>query len=407
MGAFIHFPVIPAVDLCSYDGHVTRPLPRSERGNIAPFHVMETMAAAASHEMDGHTVIHLEVGQPSTAAPKGVIEAAHGALDSDVLGYTSALGLPELRDRIAGWYLERYGVGIDAARIVVTTGASGSCVLAFLALWDAGQRVGVIEPGYPCYRNDLHAFGIEPVPIPVDGSTGFRPTVEHLDGAGHLDGLVLASPSNPTGVVLGPEHLTPLLEWARERNVPVVVDEIYHGLTFGVETPTALALDPQVIVFNSFSKYFSMTGWRLGWLVAPAPLVPVIERLAQNLTISAPTLSQRAGIAAFDQTDECEANVARYHRNRDSILAALGDAGFKNIAPAEGAFYVWVDIAHLGIPATELCHRWLQEIDIAVTPGIDFDPQRGEDFVRISFAGSADEIDEAGRRIVSWTGSMR
>ena len=208
--------------------------------------------------------------------------------------------------------------------------------------------------------------------------------------------------SNPTGVILHEEHLTELLGWASSHGVHVIVDEIYHGLTFGIEPPTALAIDDGVVVFNSFSKYFSMTGWRLGWIVAPPALVPRLERLAQNLTISAPTLSQRAGVAAFDATEECDNNVARDQRNRDSMLESLQSAGFHNIAPAEGAFYIWVEITHTGLTASELCSRWLAELDIAATPGIDFDPVRGERFVRLSIAGSEADIDEAGHRLVGW-----
>ena len=360
------------------------------------------MTAAAAHEAAGHNVLHLEVGQPSTPAPSTALAAAEEALRGDLLGYTGALGLPALRQRISQWYDERYGLDIDPARIAVTTGASGSCVLAFLALWDPGQRVGVIEPGYPCYRNDLSTFGVEPVAIPVDASSGFRPTVEHLRAAGPLDGLILASPSNPTGVVLTQEHLDPIFQWARDESVHVVVDEIYHGLTFDVDPPSALGLDPNVVVFNSFSKFFSMTGWRLGWLVAPDPLVPAIERLAQNLTSAAPTLSQFAGIAAFDAVAECEANVVRYRRNRDSMLANLAPAGFLNIAPAEGAFYIWIDVTPTGLGARELCSVWLNDLDLAATPGIDFDPVRGEQFIRLSVAGSEADIDEAGRRILQW-----
>ncbi|NNE95597.1 MAG: aminotransferase class I/II-fold pyridoxal phosphate-dependent enzyme [Acidimicrobiales bacterium] len=380
-----------------------RPADRySARGDIEPFHVMESMNAAAAHERAGNRVLHLEVGQPSTPAPLAVRAAAKAALDDDIIGYTGALGTPELRERIARWYHERYGIDVDPARVVVTTGASGSCVLAFLALWDPGQRVGVIEPSYPCYRNDLKAFGIDVVSIPVDAETDFRPTVEQLDAAGPLDGLILASPSNPTGVILHEEHLTELLGWASAHAVHVIVDEIYHGLTFDIEPPTALAVDDEVVVFNSFSKYFSMTGWRLGWIVAPPTLIPRLERLAQNLTISAPTLSQRAGIAAFDAREECDENVARYRRNRNSMLGSLRLAGFHSIAPAEGAFYLWVDIAHTGFTASELCRRWLEELDIAATPGIDFDPVRGERFVRLSIAGSEADIDEAGARLIGW-----
>jgi aspartate/methionine/tyrosine aminotransferase len=390
--AFIHF----------YDGGVTPSDHYSTRGKIAPFHVMEMMNLAAEHERAGNRVLHLEVGQPSTAAPPSVLAAAKQALETDVLGYTGALGLQELRSRISRWYADRYDLEIDPGRVAVTTGASGSCVLAFLALWDPGQRVGVVEPGYPCYRNDLQAFGVETVPLPVDGSTDFRLTIDHLEQAGPLDGLILATPSNPTGVVLGEDHLRPLLAWAGEHNVHVVVDEIYQGLTYESDPPTALEIDDDVVVINSFSKYFSMTGWRLGWLVAPEPLIPAIERLAQNLTISAPTLAQIAGFHAFEAVDECEVNVDRYRRNRDSMLRSLRRAGFTELAPAEGAFYIWVDVSHIGLSATEICHRWLAELDIAATPGIDFDPVRGEQYIRLSVAGSEVDIGDAGSRIIRW-----
>lgn len=374
----------------------------ARRGNIAPFHVMEVMEAARRREDAGHEILHLEVGQPSTSAPAAVIAAAHAALENDRLGYTGALGLPDLRERISKWYRHQYGLEISSARIAVTTGASGSCVLSFLALWDAGANVGVIEPGYPCYRNDLEAFGINVVRIPVGSANGFRPTPADLDAAGPLDGLVLASPNNPTGTVLARKHLVPLLEWCAENDTRVIVDEIYHGLVFDQVAPSALEFDDRVLVFNSFSKYFSMTGWRLGWVVAPLALMPAIERLAQNLTIAPPTLSQLAGMAAFEALEECEANVARYRRNRDGLLAALHEAGFTNIAPADGAFYLWIDVSHTGRTASALCEEWLNSLNLAATPGIDFDQERGESFVRLSTAGSEKEMVEAGDRIIGW-----
>jgi aspartate/methionine/tyrosine aminotransferase len=288
--------------------------------------------------------------------------------------------------------------------VVVTTGASGSCVLTFLALWDAGRRVGVLEPGYPCYRNDLAAFGVEVVGIPVGPDTGFRPTVAHLEAAGPLDGLVLASPSNPTGTVLAAEHLGPVLEWASAGGLAVVVDEIYHGITYGAAAPTALALADDVVVINSFSKYFSMTGWRLGWIVAPPVLIGPIERLGQNLAISAPTLSQRAGLAAFDCVAELEANVARYARNRAVLLERLPDLGLVTTAPPDGAFYLYADCSPLGLDSPELCRRWLDEAGVAVTPGIDFDPVRGRRWVRFSYAGAEADLVEATDRLTAWVG---
>ncbi len=374
----------------------------SRRSQIAPFHVMEVMRAAQEHELAGHEVLHLEVGQPGTPAPAGARAAVIEALGIETLGYSAALGMPALRERIARWYHERHHLEIDPGRVIVTTGASGSCVLAFLALWDVGDRVGVIEPGYPCYRNDLEAFGIEVVGLPVDSTTGFRPTLDQLDAALSLDGLVIASPNNPTGTMLGPEDLASITRWAEENEVRLVVDEIYHGITYDAPAASALAYSDTTVVFNSFSKYFSMTGWRLGWIVAPLDLIDPIERLAQNLSICAPSISQVAGLAAFDCLPELEANIAVYAENRDIMLDGLVAAGFDQLAPAEGAFYVWADIRHLGVDSVTLCRRWLSELDIAVTPGIDFDPVRGSDFVRFSYAGVAAHITEAMRRLGQW-----
>ncbi len=376
----------------------------STRSQVAPFHVMEVMRAAEQRELEGHTVLHLEVGQPSTSAPEGALAAAEQALRNDRLGYTTALGIPPLRQRIAEWYERQHGLEISPDRIVATTGASGSCVLAFLALWDHGDRVGVLEPGYPCYRNDLQTFGIDPVPIPVGPDSDYRPTVEHLEAASPLDGLVIASPSNPTGTVLLAEHLDTVLGWAKANNVRVVMDEIYHGITYGSAMPTALAHDDDVVVFNSFSKYFSMTGWRLGWIVAPPELITPLERLAQNLTIAPPTLSQLAGVAAFDCTDELDANVERYRTNRQILLDGLPAAGIDRIAPPDGAFYIWADVSHLTDDSQALCAQWLTELDIAVTPGIDFDPVRGHQFVRFSYARSAEDMRSAMARLAEKLG---
>lgn len=379
----------------------------SDRGQVAPFHVMEVMRAAEMREAAGHEVLHLEVGQPATSAPEGALLAAEAALRQDRLGYASALGIAPLRDRISQWYDEQYGVDVSAGNVVVTTGASGSCVLTFLALWNPGDRVGVLEPGYPCYRNDLRTFGIDPIAIPVGPDTDFRPTTRQLDAALPLDGLVIASPSNPTGTVLYEEDLVMVTQWARANDVQLVMDEIYHRSTYDRPAPTALAhRDPGqnggVVVFNSFSKYFSMTGWRLGWIVAPDELITPLERLSQNLTISAPTLSQIAGIAAFDCTDELDENIERYRANRQILLDGLPAAGIDKIAPPDGAFYIWADVSHLADDSQELCARWLDELNIAVTPGIDFDPPRGHQYVRFSYARSADDMRRAMDLLAGW-----
>ncbi len=378
----------------------------SGRSDIAPFYVMEVMRAAEQRELSGQEVLHLEVGQPSTGAPEGALQAVEAALRAEPLGYTGAAGLPQLRDRISEWYRQQYDLDVNPARIVVTTGASGSCVLTFLACFDVGDRVGVLEPGYPCYRNDLEAFGAEVVPIPVTHHTNFRPAVELLDSVLPLDGLVVASPSNPTGTVLPPDVLQSVVGWCQANDVRLIVDEIYHGVTYDVECPSALEFSSELIVFNSFSKYFSMTGWRLGWVVAPEPMAAAIEKLAQSLTISAPTVSQIAGLAAFDCTEELNLNVERYGRNREVLIDGLRDAGIVEIAPPDGAFYIWADVSHLvplvGGTAQDLCRIWLDELGIAATPGIDFDQVRGQDFVRFSYAGATADMAEAMSRLAGW-----
>ena len=375
----------------------------AKRSWISPFHVMEVMRAAEERERAGGDVMHLEVGQPSTGAPAGVAAAAHAALDSGApLGYTGALGVVELRAAIAAHYGAWYGSPVDPAQVVVTTGASGSCVLAFLACFDPGDRVGVVAPGYPCYRNMLAAFGVEVVDIEVDAGTRFQPSPELLDAAGPLAGVVVASPSNPTGTMLTPDEMAGLAGWCAAHDARLVSDEIYHGITYGAAVPTAVAHDPEAIVVQSFSKYFSMTGWRLGWLVVPESLLGAVERLAQNLYISPPTLSQVAALAAFDCHDELTANVARYARNRDILLRGLPGAGLTELAPADGAFYVWARTDHLDPDSERLCARWLDELGVAVTPGIDFDPRRGRSWVRFSFAGATADMDEAVRRLLAW-----
>ncbi|MFN8038321.1 MAG: aminotransferase class I/II-fold pyridoxal phosphate-dependent enzyme [Acidimicrobiales bacterium] len=381
----------------------------ARRAGIAPFHVMQVMKAAGERAATGGDVLHLEVGQPATGAPEPVVEAAARALREGPLHYTDADGLPALRQRIGRWYAERYAVDVDPARVVVTTGASGACVLAFLACFDVGGAVAVARPGYPCYRNMLSAFGTEVVDLPVDASSRFQPTAKHLDAAramvdgGHLAGLVVASPSNPTGTILDRPALDALAASCREGDTWLVSDEIYHGITYGPPATTALAVDDGAIVVSSFSKYFSMTGWRLGWLVVPPELVTPVERLAQNLTVAPPTLPQQAGLAAFDAVAELDGHVARYAANREVLLDGLAAAGFDRIAPADGAFYLWADVSAWTDDSQALCAEWLADLGVAVTPGIDFDPVDGHRFVRFSFAGATVEIAAAVDRLAGWT----
>ncbi len=381
------------------------PIEPSMRSNIAPFRVMEVFDAAERRAATGAEVVRLEVGQPLTAAPKGVIERAHQVLDTDRLGYASTHGVPELRQEIAAHYLDWYGVDLDPHRVIVTVGASGGFTLAFLAAFDHGDRVALTIPGYPCYRNALEALGAEVVPLMTTLEDNFQPTVEMLEAAqadGALDGLVITSPSNPTGTMLDDDTLAEILAWCEANDVAVVSDEIYHGLTYGTPATTALSHSDEVLVVNSFSKYFSMTGWRLGWLVAPEPLVAPIVRFAANLLLGPQTLSQMAGIAAFDCHDELQGHLVRYSHNRQILLDGLRAAGFNKLAPAEGAFYVYVDISDIADSSTELCAQWLAEIGIAATPGTDFDPFNGEQYVRFSFCGATTDIQRGVELLTRW-----
>ncbi len=375
----------------------------SGRGSIPSFIVMDVMRAANEREAAGGDVLHLEVGQPSTPAPQGVRDAARRALTDDRLGYTDAFGVPLLRERISRYYAEEHGVAATPGRVVATTGSSGGFVLAFLAAFDAGDRVALAIPGYPCYRNILSAMGVEPVLIPVGPETNFQPTPELIDALpGDLDGLIIASPSNPTGTMIGAEDLQALVSYCEYRGIRLVSDEIYHGITYEEPARSALAFTNDAIVINSFSKYYSMTGWRLGWMVIPDSLSRAVECLAQNLFISPPTLSQLAAIAAFDCQEELDANVEKYARNRELLLTELPKAGFDKLSNADGAFYLYADVTHLTNDSQEFSRRMLAETGVAATSGIDFDPERGHRFMRFSFARATDDIAEAAERMKAW-----
>ena len=379
----------------------------SKRGSIAPFIVMDVMKSAADREATGAGVLHMEVGQPSTSAPGGVIAAAKQALDDDVLGYTWAMGIPPLRERIARHYGDCYGVDVPAERICVTTGSSAAFLLTFLAAFDPGDKVAILRPGYPCYRNILGALDIEAVEVPVGPQSRFQPTLDALDaaGGGNLDGLLIASPANPTGSMLSEVELQQILEYCRANEIRYISDEIYHQITYGDENVmagTAAAYDPDVVAINSFSKYYSMTGWRLGWMVLPEDMLRPVERLAQNLFISAPSLAQHAAVAAFDCGDELDANVERYARNRELLLRELPKAGLDQLAPADGAFYIYADVRKFTNDAVAFCAKMLDQTGVAATPGNDFDPVDGASFVRFSFAGSTEDMSEASRRLQDW-----
>jgi len=379
----------------------------SKRAEIAPFYAMEVLRAANARAAAGGDVLHLEIGEPGHGAPQKVIEAAQAALARGELGYTESLGLPAMRARIARHYRDFYGVEIDPARVVVTTGASGGFILAFLAAFDAGDRVALAEPGYPAYRNILQALGVEVVALATEASDGFQPTPAVLERNGRVDGLIVASPSNPTGTMLGRDQLAALAGWCRQRGVRLISDEIYHGITYDRPACTALAVDDRAIVANSLSKYFAMTGWRLGWLVVPPDLIDAVARLAQSLYISPPTLPQHAGLVVFDCRAALDEYVRSYARNRAVLLERLPEAGFGALAPADGAFYIYAEIAELAQDSQSLCRRLLEETGVAAVPGIDFDRQRGHRYVRFSFAGREADIAEAATRLVAWRGRNR
>jgi len=377
----------------------------SRRSDVPPFMVMDVMAAAARIEAAGGRVVHMEVGQPVASAPATAIAAAQAALVSGRVGYTAALGIPSLRVRIARHYAEVYGVALDPERVVVTTGSSGGFILAFLALFDPGDRVAMASPGYPPYRHILTALGCEPVLIETGEETRWAITPQALleaHRAKPLKGLILASPANPTGTMMTAAALRAVVNAAEGEGIRVISDEIYHGLDYAFPAATAAGCSEQALVINSFSKYFCMTGWRVGWMVAAADMVRPIERLQQNLAISVPTLSQVAAEAAFDGREEMEAVKHGYEANRQILLGGLPRAGFEHILPVDGAFYLYADVSRFGGDSLDFAKRMLEEAGVAATPGVDFDPVHGKDFIRFCYAGSADEMYEAVERISDW-----
>jgi aspartate/methionine/tyrosine aminotransferase len=377
--------------------------PRPTPAVIPSFVAMDMMREANALAAAGRSIIHLETGQPSTGAPEIVRAAATRAIAEQTLGYTEALGLPALRARIAGHYGERHGIDIDPARIVATTGSSAGLMLAFLALTAPGGRIGMARPSYPCYRNIATALGMEPVEIACRAEDGFQPTTAALDNLNRPpDLLLVASPANPTGVVLPRDRLAEIAGWCRSAGVPLVADEIYHGLTYGGSAPTVLEVDPDAIVLNGFSKYYSMTGWRLGWMVVPESKIRQVECLAQNLYIAPPSVSQHAALAAFDATEELERNLARYAVNRALLLDAFPRLGLAVPASPDGAFYIYARLPDGWPDSTVIAHRWLQETGVAVTPGIDFDTVDGHRFVRFGYAGATEEIAAALVRLENW-----
>ncbi|MFG6566021.1 pyridoxal phosphate-dependent aminotransferase [Sulfitobacter sp. 1A13421] len=370
----------------------------STRSAVDPFIVMDVMQAASAAEEAGRHIIHMEVGQPGTGAPKGAAAALTKAMGEGALGYTVALGLPALRARIAQMYGEWYNVDLDPARVVITPGSSGGFLLAFTALFDSGDRVGIGAPGYPSYRQILRALGMQPVDLPAAPENRYQPVAADFAGK-DLRGLLVASPANPSGTMLDRPALTALTDACAANDMSFISDEIYHGIEYDKKAVTALEVTDDCYVINSFSKYFSMTGWRVGWMVVPKDQVRVVERIAQNMFICAPHASQIAALAAMDCDDELQANLAVYRRNRDLMITGLQEAGFTDIAPPDGAFYVYADVSRFTDDSRAFAAEILEKAGVAVTPGLDFDPARGHKTLRFSYARSTADMEEGIARL--------
>ena len=373
----------------------------STRSQVDPFIVMDVMQAAAAAEAEGHHIIHMEVGQPGTGAPKGASAALTAAMEQNALGYTVALGLPALRKRIALMYAEWYNVDLDPSRVVITSGSSGGFILTFTSLFDTGDRVGIGAPGYPSYRQILKALDLTPVDLPTSIENRLQPVPSDFADM-DLQGLLVASPGNPTGTMLDHGAMSALIDATQGQGASFISDEIYHGIEYEKKAVTALEITNDAYVINSFSKYFSMTGWRVGWMVVPEDHVRVVERIAQNMFICAPHASQVAALAAMDCTAELEANMDVYRANRAMMITGLRDAGFTSFAPPDGAFYVYADVSSLTTDSRELARDILNKAGVAVTPGLDFDPVRGHQTLRFSYARSTQDIAEGLGRLKAY-----
>ena len=370
----------------------------SRRGQVDPFIVMDMVEQARLLEAAGRSIIHMEVGQPGTAAPSLARAAVAQEMARAPMGYTVSLGLPELRRGIADLYRRWYGVALNPDRVIVTSGSSAAFLLAFTALFDSGDRVAIGEPGYPSYRQILKALSLTPVGIATTAANRFQPVPQDLDGV-QMQGVIVASPGNPTGTMLDHAHLKALMDHAAGRGVAFVSDEIYHGLHYGNRAVSALEISDDAYVINSFSKYFSMTGWRIGWMVVPENHIRTVERLAQNMFICAPHVSQIAALAALNAVEEMDANRTVYATNRRLMLEGLLAAGFANIAPPDGAFYIYADVSDLTTDSLALARQILAQAGVAVTPGLDFDPRRGAQTLRFSYAGATADVVEGMARL--------
>ena len=372
---------------------------KSNRGDVDPFMVMDVMAAARLEEASGRSIIHMEVGQPGTAAPKMAQARLVSEMEVDALGYTVALGRIDLRERIAMLYSNWYGIIVPPHRIVVTAGSSAAFTLAFTALFDQGERIAIGEPGYPSYRNILKALSLETVSIQTQAENRYQPTLAEVAAVENLAGLLVASPANPSGTMLDKSALKVLMDHCAEHDISFISDEIYHGIQYEGRAISALEINDECFVINSFSKYFSMTGWRVGWMVVPESHVRTVERLAQNMFICAPHVAQIAALGAMEAESELSKNFANYANNRLLMLDALPKMGFDKIAPPDGAFYVYADVSRWSDDSVAFSAQILEEVGVAVTPGLDFDRGRGHQTIRFSYAGTTEDIREGLTRL--------
>jgi len=384
---------------------ISAPLGPSSRSAVEPFLAMDVMSSATRLEAEGRTIVHMEVGQPGSPAPAPVLRLAREVLEDGRLGYTEAVGIRPLRERIARHYLDTYSIQVPVERIMITTGSSGGFNLTFLGAFDPGARVALASPGYPAYRNILAAFGLQAVDIPIGPASDWILTAELIaeeHAREKLDGVLIASPANPTGTMASADQLRQICEFCSHAGIRLISDEIYHGLTYGEPAETALRFQDEAIVINSFSKYYCMTGWRVGWMVLPDNMVRPLERLAQSLFISVPELSQRAAVGAFDASEELEAVKAGYARNREFLLQHMPRLGFDEILPVDGAFYIYASVAPFTNDSLDFARRMLEEAGVAATPGLDFDRERGNRYMRFSFAGTHEAMHQGIERLEGW-----
>lgn len=382
-------------------------LKTSNRSEISAFRALDILRDVNGRIEDGQDIRRLEAGQPCFGAPEEVLEKARECLVKDPRqGYTEALGMTPLRQRISEYYKERYGVNIDYTRIAITMGSSGGFLLAFLGTMDVGDRVAMASPGYPAYRNFLKSLGIIPVEFDVDEATNYQPTVEHLEKLkGQIDGLIICSPANPTGTIISSDELAKIAKWCEKNDVRLFSDEVYHGITYEEPAETSVKFSDKAVVLNSFSKYFAMTGWRLGWLVLPEETVDAIKRLAENLFVSPPTLAQHAALEIFNHRSVLDGYLRVYKTNRDIMRKELPEAGICKLSRAQGAFYFYADVSDLTDDSIEFCKRVLDEAKVSFTPGVDFDLKRGKGTIRISYAGATEDVKEACARLKEWKAS--